>query len=222
MNVALARADHREGGAEVFDAIADAVEREGFAHLAAALPAELGAALCQRIRTLDPDDDLSPAGIGREAGHHVNRFVRTDQIRWLGRENGAEAAYLAWMENLRLGLNRRLFLGLFDYECHFAHYRRGDYYKRHSDAFRGETNRVLSTVFYLNPGWMPGDGGELVVYRDDTQEPMCTLAPLYGHLVVFLSEEFPHEVLASRRDRYSIAGWFRVNNSVGGAIDPPA
>jgi len=45
--------------------------------------------------------------------------------------------------------------------------------------------------------------------------------PQLGTLVVFLSEEFPHEVLAAQRDRYSIAGWFRVNSSTAQQIDPP-
>jgi SM-20-related protein len=47
------------------------------------------------------------------------------------------------------------------------------------------------------------------------------LLPTYGTLVVFLSDEFPHEVLKAHRDRYSIAGWFRVNTTLGGTIDPP-
>ncbi|WP_335340025.1 2OG-Fe(II) oxygenase [Sedimenticola selenatireducens] len=42
-----------------------------------------------------------------------------------------------------------------------------------------------------------------------------------GELAVFLSEEFPHEVLAADRDRYSVAGWFRVNGSINQQIDPP-
>jgi SM-20-related protein len=45
--------------------------------------------------------------------------------------------------------------------------------------------------------------------------------PSFGTIVVFLSEEFPHEVLPAKRDRYSIAGWFRLNNSIDNNIDPP-
>ncbi|MEC7468361.1 MAG: 2OG-Fe(II) oxygenase, partial [Pseudomonadota bacterium] len=33
--------------------------------------------------------------------------------------------------------------------------------------------------------------------------------------------EFPHEVLPATRDRFSIAGWFRVNNSTAQRVDPP-
>jgi SM-20-related protein len=45
--------------------------------------------------------------------------------------------------------------------------------------------------------------------------------PKNGTLVLFLSEEFPHEVLVAKKTRYSIAGWFRINNSIGNQIDPP-
>ncbi|MEQ3446267.1 2OG-Fe(II) oxygenase [Pseudoalteromonas sp. XMcav2-N-2] len=112
-------------------------------------------------------------------------------------------------------------MGLFSFESHFAHYASGSYYKRHYDAFRGETNRVLSLVTYLNPGWGHNDGGEMVLYQDDHDLEGIKVVPLHGTLALFLSEEFPHEVLPAKRDRYSIAGWFRVNTSIAGKIDPP-
>jgi SM-20-related protein len=52
-------------------------------------------------------------------------------------------------------------------------------------------------------------------------EPIARITPLMGSLVVFLSDRFPHEVTAASRLRYSIAGWFRVNASLGQQIDPP-
>ena len=48
------------------------------------------------------------------------------------------------------------------------------------------------------------------------------VTPSFGTIVVFLSEEFPHEVLPAKRDRYSIAGWFRLNSSIANNIDPPS
>jgi SM-20-related protein len=112
-------------------------------------------------------------------------------------------------------------MGLFDYEAHFAHYAPGSYYKRHLDAFKGNTNRVVTTVFYLNPEWDVQAGGEILMYRDEAAaEPFTRVAPEFGTLVVFLSDRFPHEVVSASRDRYSIAGWFRVK-SLGARIDPP-
>lgn len=43
--------------------------------------------------------------------------------------------------------------------------------------------------------------------------------PRAGTLVVFLSEDMPHEVLETQRERYSIAGWFRVNGSDSVRLD---
>jgi len=117
-------------------------------------------------------------------------------------------------------MNLRLFLGLFDYECHYAYYDAGAFYKKHVDAFRGSNTRILSTVLYLNPDWTPDDGGELVMYTPDGQSVIDTIAPRFDRLVVFLSEEFPHEVLPTKVYRYSLTGWFRKNNSMIDSIDP--
>lgn len=160
------------------------------------------------------------AKIGREKQQHINDFVRTDQIHWIQGKTDFQKSFMHFMELFRVELNRRLFMGLFDYESHFAHYAKGDYYKRHLDAFKGRSNRVLSTVLYLNPGWTQDDGGELVMYKKKQQDALLKVTPLFGTFVIFLSERFPHEVLPAKRDRYSVAGWFRVNNSLGGQIDP--
>ncbi|MFN2217220.1 MAG: 2OG-Fe(II) oxygenase [Anaerolineae bacterium] len=61
---------------------------------------------------------------------------------------------------------------------------------------------------YLNPRWRCGDGGELLIYRDE--RVIAAVPPLAGSLVCFASEDIPHQVAVTRRDRNSIAGWFRV------------
>lgn len=215
---------HEPGDGDIFARIATAIEQRGYAIEAQALPPALTESLFLDVVRSD-DDDFRRAGIGRQDDHHLNRFVRTDQIRWIEPNQGANGAFLAWMENLRLALNRRLFLGLFDYEAHFARYEPGAYYKRHLDAFAGRSNRVLSTVLYLNPDWQLDQGGELLIYPADdplpVTEPIERLLPRLGTLVVFLSEVFPHEVLPASRTRHSIAGWFRINNNLAGNLDPP-
>ena len=82
--------------------------------------------------------------------------------------NNSEAgsAWVTRAESLQRFLNKRLFLGLFSFESHFAHYNKGDFYKKHKDAFKGEGNRVLSVVVYLNQQWSSEDGGELVIYNN--------------------------------------------------------
>ncbi|WP_413699113.1 2OG-Fe(II) oxygenase [Psychromonas sp. KJ10-10] len=166
-------------------------------------------------------DKFKNAGIGRGDNFLKNDFVRTDQISWITGESLAGKQWLEWATHLQGFLNQRLFLGLFSFESHYAHYRPGDYYKRHIDAFRGESNRVLTIVVYFNSQWLPEEGGELVLYKDNQDNEGIKVVPLMGTIVAFLSEEFPHEVLPATRDRYSIAGWFRINTSMADKVDPP-
>jgi SM-20-related protein len=158
------------------------------------------------------------ATVGRGTEQQRNRFVRRDRIHWMDDRNPGLEPWHCWTEALRVQLNRQLFLGLFSFESHVAHYRPGDFYRTHVDAFRGEANRVVSLVCYLNEGWFEGDGGELVLY---TPLGPVTVPPVYRTVVLFLSEEMPHEVKPARRDRYSVAGWFRLNGSSLDRVDPP-
>ncbi|WP_369857093.1 2OG-Fe(II) oxygenase [Candidatus Thalassolituus haligoni] len=183
---------------------------------------ELSHQLRTHVLSLEEQNKLQPAGTGREQAHQLNRQIRRDRIRWLTAQDPVEKAWLDFMAQLQQHLNRTLLLGLFSYECHFAHYQPGDFYQKHKDAFSGQSNRILSTVLYLNPDWQPDDGGELLIYSDEESDSVRSrLLPQLGTLVTFLSEEFPHEVLASNRHRYSIAGWFRLNSSVSNRVDPP-
>ena len=196
----------------VFDLIADALTTQGYCILPQLLPPALTHDLYRRVARLDEHNDLSQAGIGREQQHQLNEKIRTDETRWLDPSNSIDQAYLAHMSDFRLAMNQRLFLGLFDYESHYAHYPSGAFYKRHVDAFKGQSNRVLTTVMYLNPFWQTLDGGQLQIYDINNDNLIVSVEPEMGTFVVFLSEQFPHEVLPSKRDRYSIAGWFRIQD----------
>lgn len=206
------------GHPDAFLAIADDIYQQGFSIQHDILPPHLSNELSVFARQ---SASFDRAGIGRDTDFHQNKFVRTDEISWIQGNTAVTAAWLNWMDCLKNYLNQRLLLGLFSYESHFAHYPPGSFYKRHLDAFQGESNRVLSTVLYLNSGWANGNGGELVIYPDEDDASAIKVTPLMGTLVVFLSEEFPHEVLPANRDRFSIAGWFRVNNSTAKRVDPP-
>jgi|SRR6056300_314678 len=193
---------------------------KGYTVQPSSLPPALLVGLQEQVYSLS-SDDFEHAGIGRARDYHRNQFVRSDDVCWMTGESEVGAAWLDWCEQLRLELNRQLFLGLFSFESHYAWYRAGAYYKRHYDAFRGQTNRVLSLVSYLNSDWALDDGGELILYESDADKEGLRVTPLAGTTVLFLSERFPHEVLPAKRDRYSIAGWFRVNSSNADIIDPP-
>lgn len=204
----------------LFERIASDLLEKGYSISPAALPVGLSDDICEQLYGLD-NIDFTPAGIGRQNRHMQNEFVRTDRICWFTGETPTGQRWLDWAARLQTYLNRRLFLGLFSFESHLAHYGPGDFYKRHYDAFRDQRNRVLSMVVYLNPHWSPEDGGELVLFTADEDQEGIKVIPLLGTIVMFLSEEFPHEVLPAKRDRYSIAGWYRVNGSTPERVDPP-
>lgn len=162
------------------------------------------------------DATLIPAGVGRAREHMLNQQIRRDKTQWFDGNSAAQRQYLLQMQQLQRQLNRQFFLGLFDFECHFARYQQGDFYQKHFDAFSGRSNRVLTTVSYLND---VGAGGELVLYNPD-DSVLSKIKPQAASLVLFESERFAHEVLNVIDERYSIAGWFRHNNSINGLVDP--
>lgn len=204
----------------LFNTIADNLATSGYCIIPNGLPIDLASELAEQGRQLN-SEQFNHAGIGREQLHGVNQFVRTDEICWINGDSLAGQRWLDWTEQLRVHLNRQLFLGLFSFESHYACYRSGDFYKRHYDAFKGEANRVVSIVTYLNQGWQNQDGGQLVLYKNDQDRTGIKVMPNLATVVVFLSEEFPHEVLSANRERLSIAGWFRVNSSTNDRVDPP-
>lgn len=211
----------------LYSGIANDIADKGYSIQPYALPENLAYSLLEHINKM-PTSQFKRAGIGRANDHVINDFVRTDEICWINGNSTAGKDWLNWTNALQVYLNRQLFLGLFSFESHFAHYAKGDFYKKHKDAFTGEGNRILSVVVYLNQQWAPTDGGELVIYPNKTVNDgiinanTISVTPGFGTVVVFLSEEFPHEVLPAKRDRYSIAGWYRLNNSIANNIDPPS
>ena len=194
--------------------IAEQLHTAGWCVVDHALP-ELAA---QRLATHAialPDAVLHRAGVGRSAQHQTLDTLRRDTIVWLEPNNPYDVPDQLWlvaMAQLPAHLNRPLFLGLMAYEAHYARYTTGAFYGPHVDAFKGQSNRIISTVYYLNADW-PNDvdcGGELLLYVGVEPKKYPThIAPVMGRLVVFLSEDTAHEVLPALRTRHSIAGWFR-------------
>lgn len=197
----------------LWDQIADALVAPGYLVLDAVMPDDVLKGLLVRLGQLE-SEGMKPAGIGRGQDFHQDEQVRGDHIQWLSDDNPQEAAFLFWMDELRQALNQRLFLGLVDYESHFAVYPVGSFYQKHLDAFReqptgGGPKRKVSSVFYLNPDWKLVNAGELVLYNETSDQILETIAPECGRLVLFMSDKFPHEVKAALQNRRSIAGWFR-------------
>lgn len=164
------------------------------------------------------EGDFRRAGVGRGSNRIIREDVRTDHVMWLrdAEITPCQQAYLARLEELRTELNRNLYLGLMDFEGHFAVYPEGAFYKPHLDRHRETADRIVTVILYLNPTWQPGDGGELKIWTtpDDRNGEFVTVEPRIGTLVVFLSGDFWHEVLPARKTRASITGWFRAARSL--------
>lgn len=192
----------------LFSSIASDLAEHGWSQQNVFMPEVLTLELGKECRTRAEAGQLVPAATGRGVGAQVREAIRGDAIEWI--EPGQSSAidrYLAVMEGIRQGLNQALYLGLEDFEAHFACYPEGAYYRRHVDRFNDDDRRMVSTVLYLNSAWLPADGGQLRLYLPNDR--IHDVIPTGGALITFLSDRIPHEVLPARRQRLSLTGWFR-------------
>ncbi|WP_347909638.1 2OG-Fe(II) oxygenase [Pseudomonas grandcourensis] len=188
--------------------IVDDLAEHGWSQQNIFLPLDLTRALAAECRKRAAEGELAPAAVGRGPFSEIREGIRGDHIQWID-PGQAEAcdSYLSLMNSLREAINRGLFLGLEDFESHFAMYPPGAFYLKHVDRFRDDDRRMVSAVVYLNDAWLPEHGGQLRMYLDNDR--VQDVQPIGGCLVVFLSGEVPHEVLPATRDRLSLTGWFR-------------
>ncbi|ALM53163.1 2OG-Fe(II) oxygenase [Halomonas huangheensis] len=206
---------------EQINALIDSLVEHGWYIGQQVLDPALCQALHQEVTIRAQQQSMSRAGVGRGKEHELREDIRGDAIHWLNRETLAQRRYLDAMRELQQAINVSLYLGLFEYEAHFAHYPAGAFYRRHLDSFRGRANRVVSTVGYLNADWPQDAGGEMVIFdQHDPERELARVTPDAGTFVCFLADRIPHEVLPTHQPRASIAGWFRRNASLGGVVDP--
>lgn len=156
--------------------------------------------------------DFRQAKIGkqRDANHHFD--IRKDSICWLDEDENDTAlcAYFSKIRELAKTLNRTLFLGLVDFETHFAVYQPGSFYKKHVDQFTNTLQRRISCVYYLNADWHESFAGQLKLY--DCEDQLLTqVFPQPNRFICFRSE-LPHEVCETKKNRYSIAGWMKTRS----------
>lgn len=137
-----------------------------------------------------------------------NNLIRNDEIYWLDRSHGNifENQFLNKIDSFVSYLNKTCFTGITNYEFHYTYYPIGSFYKKHIDQFQDNNSRAYSMIFYLNPEWIEGHGGELKVYS--SKNPSF-IEPHQGTMVFFDSLKLPHEVLMTHVPRLSITGWLR-------------
>jgi SM-20-related protein len=196
----------------VIEQLVEGLGVDGYAVATLAFDPRLCAALHDEAGALPVDPARIDAGVGRATGHTREHDIRQSTIKWIDGVTRGQRLFLEAVEPIRLEINRRLFLGLFDFEAQLAIYAPGGFYARHVDSFTGERNRVVSLVAYLTPDWPIDGGGELDIWSNRSVEatPGVTVTPEAGTLVLMLSEDIPHQVRIARHPRTSIAGWWRV------------
>lgn len=156
-------------------------------------------------------DDFRAALVGKGLQRTRNESIRGDYTLWLDPKHPEKEfeKTMLFLEELKVKVNQRLFLGLKEFECHLAAYPIGAFYSKHLDRFEIDSSRSLSFVFYLHEEWSEGDGGELIIY-DQKGNLLREIKPRPASLVYFLSADFPHEVLPSKIERRSLTGWMHT------------
>ncbi len=146
------------------------------------------------------------AGIGKQEEFRIDSNERGDFILWIEPEKAPPATtlFIEKITDLMRQFNRLFYMGIKEYECHYAIYPERTFYKKHVDRHHKSSPRIVSFVFYLNENWKEDHGGQLRIYEDE--ENSFDVGPEAGRLVVFLSEK-EHEVLVTTQKRMSITGW---------------
>lgn len=147
------------------------------------------------------------AGIGKLDKHLIQENYRSDKIKWINPQAclPATKAYLTILEGMMQQISREFFLSLKDYECMYAIYPEGSFYKKHKDQFEQQAHRIVSVVLYMNENWTEAFGGQLII---DKEEGTQVVNPIFNRLVFFKSELW-HEVVPCHAERFSITGWMK-------------
>jgi SM-20-related protein len=172
------------------------------------LSEKLSAGLQQHILELEEDKLLFAGGIGNEKVQNLQQKMRGDKIYWMEKShtNIFEKEFLQLAEGFISHLNETCYTGINAYEFHYAVYDEGSFYKKHTDQFKTNDHRKFSLINYLNEDWADTDGGELVVYQNDTTQK---IQPQSQTAVFFKSDSMEHEVTKTNRRRMSITGWLK-------------
>jgi SM-20-related protein len=197
----------------LFEPIIDGIIAEGYGIHDNFLTATEVEVLAARLHERRQAGQFRAAGIGNQQVT-VESQIRGDEILWLEEATATpeEATFLQRIGEFVDYVNQTCYLGLRDYEFHYALYPPGTFYKRHLDQFRSDSRRKLSVICYLNADWQESDGGQLALYlpEPDGTEKTMTITPTGGRLVCFESGRLEHEVLPATRERLSVTGWLKT------------
>lgn len=196
---------------DVLSLFIDQITHQGFFSIDEALPIEDFKQLRKEILKirLNSPELFKEARVGNETVLR-DSSIRGDKTLWWEMENPTppQRRFLELIERFKDLCNQAFYLGLREFEGHYAFYEKGTFYKKHLDSFKSENKRTLSVVYFLNESWSEEDGGHLVIdLKDGTQKKIL---PIGNRLVFFLSKEIPHEVQCTQQLRLSFAGWWKT------------
>jgi SM-20-related protein len=198
----------------VFESCSQSLSTDHYATVDQFLTSEEVSAILVGLESKYSQNKFKKAGIGQGEKGDNNTEVRGDFIYWIDPEIVFELKrrFMVYLNSFITHLNQKCFLSIKDSEMHYSVYPKGTFYKRHLDQFKENDNRVLSFICYLNFGWDVADGGELRLYNDEKDKnKYIDILPQAGRLVCFKSDVLEHEVLVTKKARYSLTGWMLRN-----------
>lgn len=192
---------------EIYEKMIQGLLKKGFGYVDNWLSLDESKGLRDELLKRFNNDAFKTAAIGNKFNEIKETSIRNDKILWLDKNssNLFEQRFFLLIDDFAAYLNRTCYAGISTYEFHYTVYESGAFYKRHSDQFNNDDCRKFSFVLYLNENRQKEDGGELMIYADET----TTITPHFGR-VVFFSSELEHEVLLNHAQRLSITGWLRT------------
>jgi SM-20-related protein len=188
------------------------------------LPESLQESLRQDVQTLRKASQFNVAKIGQDSTNTLNTEIRVAETCFLGPTklkeipDASRSQLYDVLDHIRQDLPKQpLDTNLSEFL--YAYYPKGGFYRRHRDAIPGSASvlRKYSLLLYLNKDWNEDDGGRLRMHKDsggdflpEGQEAnYMDVDPKGGTLVLFESDQFPHEVLDTQAaERIAIVGWY--------------
>lgn len=186
------------------------------------LPDDLQESLRRDVRTLRDKGKFKVAKIGQDATNTLNTNIRVAETCFLGKDkltdtpDASRSKLYDVLDQIRVDLPQPLDASLSEFL--YAYYPSGGFYRRHRDAIPGSASmlRKFSLLMYLNKNWVEENGGKLRMHMDSGgdelppgEEPnYLDVSPKGGTLVLFNSDQVPHEVLDTESERIAIVGWY--------------
>ena len=198
---------HLKARTSTLENLSDKLSNDGYAVLDDFLPISDFKKILVRFEELKQEEEFNKAGIGKQISYEIDKAVRGDFIRWIDENDhtAPTAPLFNFIQQLVEHLNRTCFIGIKDFESHYAFYPPGRGYATHRDRFKNNAHRLISFVFYLNNSWKQADGGYLMLYNE-ALETIKKIEPIGNRIAFFMSETL-HEVTECHEERRSITGW---------------